>query len=202
MKIKKKMIKDRIYLLEFESQHDLASTFLRFEEHYESPEFSGKIFTFKEFKKGYSNVKGSFTYYDDWPAFNIPSSVLKPFYEGKFNPLSKKEKQLLELFNEHEDDFYIIGVAKNSDKSYLNHEIAHGLFYTNPEYKGKVLALLKKFNLEEIKKELKSKDGYCDDVLDDELHAWILTDSDELGTKPPEKLKDELKRLFEEYENL
>ncbi len=199
MKLKKTKIKDRIYLLEFENQHDIASTFLRFEERYESPRFRGKIFTLKEFKRWYSRDKKRFTYYNDWNAFNIPSYVLEPFFEGKFNPLSNKEKQFLSLFDKNEKDYYIIGVYKNTDKSHLNHEIAHGLFYTIPEYRKKVLQLLKKYDLKEITKELKSKDGYHDEVIDDELHAWILVLSNELITKVPKELKEKLIKLFNEY---
>lgn len=199
MKIKKTKIKDRIYLLEFENHYEIASTFLRFAEHYESPKFRGKVFSLKEFKKWYSRGKKKFTYYDDWGAFNIPSYVLEPFFEGKFNPLSKKEKQFLSLFDKNEKDYYIIGIYKSSDKSNLTHEIAHGLYYTIPEYRKKVLQLLKKYDLSEIKKELKSKDGYHDDVIDDELHAWILTFTDDLESKAPKELKEKLKKLFDEY---
>jgi len=199
MKIRKTKVKDRIYLLEFENHRDLASTFLRFEESYESPKFRGKIFSLKEFKKWYSRDKGKFTYYSDWNAFNIPSYILKPFFEGRFNPLSEKEKQFLSLFDRNEKDFYVIGIYKGSDKSLLKHEIAHGLFYTIPSYRKKVLRLLRKYNLKEMRKELKSKDGYHDDVIDDELHAWILTLSLEMESKAPKGLKEKLKEIFDEF---
>jgi hypothetical protein len=199
MKIKKTKIKDRIYLLEFESQKDITSTFLRFQEHYESPEFRGKIFTLKEFRKWYSRENAEFTYYEDWSAFNIPYYVLEPFFEGKFNPLSDKEEQLLSLFDKNEKDYYIIGIYKGSHQEILKHEIAHALFYTIPEYREKVLQLLKKYKLEIIEQELKSKDGYHDEVIEDELHAWILTLPDELKTKAPKELKEKLKKLFDDY---
>jgi hypothetical protein len=199
MKIKVKEIIDRVYLLEFETQYDVASTFLRFEEHYESPKFRGKFFSLKEFKKWYSRDKGRFTYYSDWGAFNLPSYILKHFYEGKFNPLSKKEKQVLKLLSKIKGDFYIIALYKGCDKDLKNHEIAHGLFYTKPKYKENVVKLLKKYDLSKIKKELKSKDGYNDAVIDDELHAWIMTSPEEIKAKIPKGLAEELNKLFNKY---
>jgi hypothetical protein len=94
MNIKHKILPYNIHLLVFDNQYDLASTFLRFQEHYESPEFAGKVFTLDEYKNWYINHSpraskdGVFTYYEDWNGFNIPSKILKPFYGGKFSPLS------------------------------------------------------------------------------------------------------------------
>ena len=140
-KIKKTEVIKNIFVLEFDNQVDLASTFIRFQEHYESPEFKGRFFSLDEYKEWYTKMKGDFTYYTDWGGFNIPSYVLVPFYEGKFNPLTVSENQILELFKENEGSFYIIGLySKNENlKLSLDHEIAHGLFYTEPEYKEKVL---------------------------------------------------------------
>lgn len=86
MEIDKKKITDKINLLVFENQKELASTFVRFQEHYESPEFAGKTFSLEEFKEWYiknsekGRETGEFTYYEDWSGFNIPSYVMRPFY--------------------------------------------------------------------------------------------------------------------------
>jgi hypothetical protein len=99
MQIDHQILVDRIHLLTFDNQIDLTSTFLRFQEHYESPFFKGKYFTLDEFKEWYIKTSpngkksGKFTYYTDWGGFNIPSYILKPFYNGAFNPLSENEKQ-------------------------------------------------------------------------------------------------------------
>src|SRR6266481_5073696 len=148
-KIKKSEVLKNIFLLEFETQFELTSTFLRFQEHYESPEFRDKVFTLEEFEKWYTKLKGSFTYHTDWSGFNIPSYILQPFRNGKFNPLTAKERNLLSLFENDTEPFYIIGVSKDSSsgKLLLEHEIAHGLFYSNQEYKEKALAILKKYDL-------------------------------------------------------
>ena len=200
MHIKKTEIRNRVFQLEFDNQLELASTFLRFEEFYESPKFKGKIFTLKEFKEWYTKEKGAFTYYEDWPAFNIPSSVLKPFIEGKFDPLSKAEKELISLFKNTTGIFYIIGVVAGAD-SFCNHELAHALFFTQPDYKKQVLIVLIKYDTSAIKQELRGMSGYCEEVLDDELNAWILTLSDELKAKPQKELKSELEKLFLKFKS-
>ena len=198
MQIQKCKINSKIILLIFKNQFEITSTFLRFQEHYESPKFRGKIFTLAEFKKWYTDVKGRFSYYTDWNGFNIPSQILQPFYSGKFNPLSVKEEKLLQKLQSEKGKFYVIGIHKdiNNLSALLKHEIAHGLFYTDKIYKKKVLAILQKFNLEEIKRELKSSEGYHDDVLDDEVHAYSLDTVRNLQTKIPQEMKDELLAVY------
>jgi hypothetical protein len=56
----------------------------------------------------YAERYGNFTYYQDWAGFNVPSTALQPFYEGRFDPLSEKEKALLRLFNGLRERFYVI----------------------------------------------------------------------------------------------
>ncbi len=199
MGIKKVKITDKIFLLIFENQHEIASTFLRFQEHYESPKFRGKSFSLGEFKAWYSSLKGDFTYYTDWNGFNIPSYILKPFYEGQFDPISDEEKEILNLFRDVGDDFYVIGIHKDMKNvsSFLKHEIAHGLFYTDSQYKDRVMEILSEFNLDEIKDELRSKGGYHEEVLDDEVHAYSLGSVGKLKSKVPEELH---KRLLENYQ--
>lgn len=181
MIIEHQSVTNRIHLLIFGNQRDVTSTFLRFQEHYESPEFRGKIFSLEEFKRWYiqnspkGKETGEFTYYTDWNGFNIPSSVLRPFYSGDFNPLSEQEKKFLKIFKDLQEPFYVIGIHRETKKlnSFLKHEVAHGLFYTDAEYKRKVLEVLSIFDIEPIKEELRSKAGYHEQVLDDECHACV-----------------------------
>jgi len=51
MVIEKRDLSDKIHLMIFDNQKELTTTFLRFQEHYESPKFRGKIFSLKEFIK-------------------------------------------------------------------------------------------------------------------------------------------------------
>lgn len=201
--IEKSLVREGIYLLKFEEQEKLASAFLRFQEHYESPEFRGKFFTLDEYKKWYEGERGSFTYYSDWSGFNIPSHILAPFLEGKFDPLSDEEKVFLEHFKDISHPFYIIGLFGdiNSDraKTILQHETAHGLFYTKPDYKEKVLNVLKKYDLTMLKDWLRSLGGYHETVLDDESHAYTLFGSAKIKERIPVGMKEELDEIFQEF---
>ena len=206
MAIEQFNVTNRIHLLIFDTQKDVASTFLRFQEHYESPEFRGKIFSLEEFKKWYvqnspkGKETGEFTYYSDWNGFNIPSSVLKPFYQGKFDPLSEQERKFLERFKDEPEPFYVIGVHRATKKFYalLGHEVAHGLFYTDETYRNEVLKLLSKFDTELIREELRSK-GYHEQVLDDEVHAYIIDTDRKIKAPIPKELVTKLRTLYEEH---
>jgi len=204
-----RLVADRVHLLTFESQHEVTSTFLRFQEHYESPQFAGMVFTLDEYKEWYvknspNGIKtGEFTYHTDWSGFNIPSSILIPFYEGKFHPLTDAEQNVLDMFSQEEHPFYIIGVHKES-KSFeklLRHETAHGLFYTNPEYKKEALEIISKYDTREVRKELLGSGGYGENVLDDEVHAYSISGGKSLGANIPEELSKEMNELFEKYTN-
>jgi len=170
-----KEILPKIYLLKFKTKYDLSSTFMRFQEHYESPVFRNKVFTRKEYLDWYGK-KGK-SYYKDWTGFNIPSYILDPFKKGDFDPLTMKEKRLLKQFSQKKGKFYIIGIFGKGRS--LKHEIAHGLFYTNASYKRKVMAVLNSMPASaknQVYKYLKSH-GYDKSVQVDELHAYTLTDS-------------------------
>lgn len=161
-----------------DSQDELGLTFMRFQEHYEStnPDFKDKIFTQGQLKRWYSETYGSNSYHSHWVGFNFPSKVLIPFKEGLFDPLTTEEQKLLELFKYRSDNFYIIGAQNNST---LRHELAHALYASNPKYKIEVDNFLKK-----NQKKLKSTNlyilskGYCKEVLNDEIQAYI-TDNDD-----------------------
>ena len=191
-----------IYIVEFDTQKNMAETFLRFQEYYESPAFKGKFFTHKEFKKWYikhsrvGRKTGKFTYYKDWDGFNIPSKVLKPFKEGKFNPLTEKENKFLKLFKNTRGKFYIIAYY-GGGHHLLGHELAHALFHTNKLYKKKVLKALKKYNLKRIEKELLSIGGYGKHVLKDEIQAYAISLGYELESVIPKGLRREINNIFE-----
>lgn len=185
--MKVKEVTKNVYCVICKNKKDLGTTFLRFQEHYESPKFKGKIFTHEEFRKWYiknspkGKKTGKFTYFQDWAGFNIPSYVLKPFYNGMFNPLSIEEKKLLKFFKQKKNTFYIIGVFHNVHKDIIKHEICHGLFYTNPPYRKEVMKIINSMNTKqwnEITSYFKKHQGYHKDVWKDEAHAYIMNDLD------------------------
>jgi hypothetical protein len=166
-------------LIYSDSQDELGKTFIRFQEHYEScnPDFKGKVFTLGQFKSWYSKKYGADTYHHDWKGFNFPSPVLEPFRQGLFDPLTSYEIELLELLKYRNDEFYIIGA---NEDSVLRHELAHALYFHDTKYRymiNKTFDNYKK-DIAQIKKYILNK-GYHEDVLYDELQAYITDNDDE-----------------------
>ncbi len=205
-----------IYHVNFDRQKDLCESFMRFQEHFESPEFRGKVFSIKEYKKWYratspGGIKsGRFTYNQDWTGFNIPSNILNPFYEGRFNPLSKKEKVFLKLFSDKISgpDFYIIGTFGDIQVSALTHEIAHALYFSDPEYREKMQSLIREipeYDLRRIHDYFDSTGGYHPDVFEDETHAYVAINMDYMeknhNISSPElwEVHRRMKRIFDRY---
>lgn len=205
-KIKKKEVYPNLYLLTFSSQYLLASTFIRFQEFYESPKFKNKLVSLEEFMDWYSfKYKNSFTYFDDWGGFNIPGYVIKEIERYK-NRLNEKETHLLKLFHQEIEGtkiFYVIGVWKKYEykKMTKEHEIAHGMFTLNGKYRNEVIAEIRKYNIKKFKKKLK-KMRYDESVLIDEINAYMISDPREIISKRYAKklkpLRERLKKLFKE----
>lgn len=219
VKFKLKEVKSRIFLMEFTDQYNMCMTFLRYQEFYESPcsKFRNKQFTLVDFMEWYAKQhKGVFTYPLDWGGFNIPSSVIdKILYSDNCSALKDPNKydaimqkvysKCLEKVQRkyNTDKFYIIG-AKKGQSGILNHEISHGFFYTIPEYKKEMTALVKALK-PSFRKSLYStlkKLGYTHQVYIDECQAYMSTG---LTTQFKVKLKGEDKpfiELFNKYNKL
>jgi hypothetical protein len=173
----RRQLADGIYLVRFDSQYALASTFLRIQEHYESSRFRGRVFSLEDYMDWYAGRFGAFTYYQDWSGFNVPSTALAPFYSGRFDPLLGKEQQLLRLLANVNRPFYVIGLFDEHD---LMHELAHALFFLRPAYRRHVRAALREHDTTAIARRLASM-GYHRSVLEDEVHAYVLAGSDVAG---------------------
>jgi len=182
----------QIYHLSFGSGYDLAMHFIRAQEYYESPKYWHKVFTLVDYMEWYSKGKGkgSFTYPADWSGFNVPSSVLLDLY-GKsgvisdFNRYDEFMKVIIDRLVKDCDskDFYLIGTSGDGhqgdgdEEGVLMHEIAHGLFYVDPEYNKEVRALMMempKSEREEATEALKNM-GYHISTIGDEIHAYAST---------------------------
>ena len=174
---------------------------MRFQEHYESPEFKGKTFSVEEFVHWYAAKYGAFTYARDWYGFNIPASVLEPFRQGQFNPLTSKEHNLLKLCEKADANSHIIGVTPNAEyfKETIKHEFVHGAFHVNNSYRNEVKACLLDNSVKEVVVGLKRM-GYHQDVFADEANAYILVEPETIqeyisicNTK---RLRDNLIKIF------
>lgn len=188
--------------LTFSNQHALMRAFCRFQEHYESanPEFRLRPFTLSEYRTWYKKTYGGWTYYKDWSGTNVPSQIFDRFLRRSFNPLSRWEVDLLGELPPLGQRYYVIGTVHGDAKT-LTHELAHGLYYTSPGYKKAVNRALKDYPLQKLRKRL-LKMGYGENVIDDEVQAYVIADEVWLKANSlpvPPKLTKTLKGLFLKY---
>jgi len=202
MEIKK--ITSNIIHVNFDTQEELTRTFCRFQEHYESPEFAGKIFTIGQYREWYSEIYGGWTYYTDWNGFNIPDIVFEPFRKGLFDPLTKEEQKLLDLFKHRTGRFYVIGTHTSKQDEAMDHEICHALYYLDEEYKvavNNVIEINPSNALNKLEEWLIKK-GYAGSFLSDEVQAYLSCNIDylqiKIGLEIPREAED-LKKLKELY---
>lgn len=185
-------VKPFIYCVEVDDNYDRAMLFCRYQEFYESPykKFRGKYFSWMEYMRFYKTAwkKRVFSYPDDWAGYNIPSNVLDKAHD-KFYKETEYDEVMNDIYfycalnaqnknNVTRHDWYLIG-ASSKDKGTTNHEIAHGLYFTNKEYNKSVTAIINKIkptHYEKLRKKL-VKMGYVNDkkIIDDEIQAFMST---------------------------
>ncbi len=184
-RLKFRSITPEIVHITLPTRNELAQTLIRFQEHYESPfpDIRGKIFTLGMVrakggrkKPGVASYEGGKHYTAEWSGYNFPGSTLDPFIKGLFDPLTSIEQDIVEALRYRQDRFYVIGTYGDDDPGdTLNHEIAHALYYVNADYKAAVDSVLAPMDLAGIKQMLRDW-GYCEEVLDDEVQAYIGPD--------------------------
>lgn len=203
--MKHRVLYPRIVLVQFEKQYDMCSALMRFQEHYESPRFRGKLFDHEAFMDWYaSDNEDVFSYFEDWEGFNFPNRVMQPFYKGRFDPLFRKEQRFLKSMRQYNRrwgvDWYVIGcLAGKKHELTLKHEIAHAFFSVDEDYRRAVLDAVRAHKTESIKQQLERM-GYHESVFEDEVHAYIMTDPPNTKMSPRRlaPLRRKLQRLFRE----
>jgi hypothetical protein len=176
-------VKPRIFFLQFKRQYDLCMTFLRYQEFYESPKFRGKAFQILDFMEWYSREygDGSFTYPKDWAGFNIPSHIIKQVWDLGIADRNLYDYHMKEVYQQcvkqyPDGKFYLIGTTSTKG-SIMRHEIAHGMFYLNQDYRKEMIKLIKKLDAsfyQSMCATLKNL-GYCKQVWIDECQAYLST---------------------------
>jgi hypothetical protein len=218
VKGKVKEVKPFIFAAIIKDPYDRAMLFCRYQEYYESPfsEIRGKFFTLEEYMRVYTqnNNKNYFSYPDDWSGFNVPSSILteanrlfqdnpSPYDSAMTNIINYCEKEASRRNNYQPHLWYLVGVDKLTSTT-MEHEIAHGLYYTNLKYKVEMDYITSDMLLKDqisLRKEL-IKSGYANDksILYDEIQAFMSTGP--LSTwnkKIYEKYSPEYIRVFNNY---
>lgn len=177
---------DHIWAIKSPDSHTRALMFMRPQEFYESSfeEIIGKQFKVSDFVNIYKQHYGKqqFTYGSDWAGFNIPSNILE---ECMFNipedEINNWDKLMLFAINtikkiEGEHNYYLLGVDELSNRL-LEHEFAHAMWFTLPDYKSEMSKL--NDECDPVVKDMMCKCiteyGYADHVLPDELQAYMST---------------------------
>ncbi|MBD3260690.1 MAG: hypothetical protein GF334_03290 [Candidatus Altiarchaeales archaeon] len=217
-----KEIMPHVYHLHFSSHYELAMSFLRFEEYYESEneKYRKQIFSLDDYMEWYAKTHGEgvFTYPEDWGGFNVPSWALLGVrrQENRIPDVNKHDRRMFMLIDwiaDREDQsFYFIGTSEEcidgDHKDTLDHEIAHALYTVNKEYMKEVQALLqdweagenhKKKDLSKARQILKDV-GYHSSTVDDEINAYCSTGlCEELEEVISKKKMKPFQKLFKEY---
>jgi hypothetical protein len=182
----------KVFCVFVEDSYQRSMLFCRYQEFYESPfkEIRNKFFTWEDYMMIYKtkNKRELFTYPTDWSGYNIPSKVIskalstfdrdKGSYDEIMNSIWYYCENYPLKFDKPRTKWYLIGTNKK-DIQTMNHEIAHGLYYTDKNYRKsceKLLSRIKGKDYSFLKKSL-IKMGYADDdeILDDEIQAFMST---------------------------
>lgn len=193
MKWKLEKLYPSIYHLSFKSHYDLGMHFVRYQEFYEGPSHRGQIFSLLDYMEWYATnhstltykkkTSKAFTYPGDWDGFNLPSSVFDrltpsviPDY-NKYDEFMRAIALLCTSLEKKSGPWYLIGTSEESNKGCLDHEIAHGLYYTNIHYRDTAQEMV--FDLpDNVRGKLRGwleDEGYCEEVMIDECNAYLST---------------------------
>jgi len=195
---------ENIIFLKGENQYELASTFMRLQEYYESPKFCGEFPTLEEYMDWYASAFGNFTYFSDWNGFNVPGDVVREFFAECPHELLDKEKRLRDLLSEwiyNDEPFYVIGV--HCQDNTIDHEFAHAFFYLDEDYRTEMTGLVNNLSksFRDTVTGYLTKEGYHSHVYLDESQAYLATntmmETDEMvKSKVPWNDVLELQRAF------
>ncbi len=194
-----------IFHLEFQHRYDAAMHFIRYQEFYEStnPEFRGRAFTLLDFLEWYAK-EGPYagkwkradrtgpdggaimSYCADWEGFNVPSWVLDELMPRPghltdpirdLNRYDRAMRHVVGLIREQgHDEFYLIGTSDDSQDGTLDHEISHGLWYLDSDYRTTAKAVLATLGraVDPLVAWLRTN-GYTQEVWSDECVAYLAT---------------------------
>lgn len=208
-----KEVKPNIFAVIIKDRYDRAMTFCRVQEFYESPnpKFRGTNFSIWDYMKWYNEEYGNgFSYASDWSGFNVPLKTAwkcftmliehqTPYDIIMDNIVSEIECLTFSKNGKRNLKAYIIG-TDTTDGWLFSHEVCHGLWSTNKEYKRQAKSLAKEIDSDHyqlFKRNLLYM-GYTDKVIDDEIQAYLMYghDSEDFGKDVPMKVRKDYNKRF------
>lgn len=205
---------DHIWAIKSPDDHTRALMFMRSQEFYESAfeEIIKKQFKVSRFVDIYKQHYGKkeFTYGSDWAGFNIPSNILEECMsnipEDEVNNWDKLMLSVIDTIKENEKGhtYYLLGVDELAN-DLLEHEFAHAMYFTLPEYKSEMDKLTSECDgvVRDTMFKCITEYGYADHVLPDELQAYMSTGlgekMEEMDIPNIEEEIDKYKEVFHRY---
>lgn len=203
-----------IFAVEVKDDYERSMLFLRCQEHYESmfDEIRGNHFDIFKLMDLYRKWKGLeyFSYPYDWSGYNVPGHIVESCTQHVLdarNGISPTPYDyiMMEIIQDIKNNFgnpkkyYLIGVDELSG-GILDHEISHGLFYVDPEYKKSVEDILGKMPAEVYSRmsEIILEMGYTESVVADEIQAYMSTGLVERMSKI-KGVKEEAKKFSKNF---
>lgn len=194
MKFELKQLNNNIFALSFDDAYDLSMHFLRWSEYTEwpDPKIKGQIFTILDFIESYSRKNDNiFSYANDWAGFNIPSRRFDEYPFGHIKDRNKYDDFMEQVVTFIKgtignEPFYLIGYVTGED-DVIDHEIAHAIYDRMKKYKAEMQEHIESLSDKhrDAIKDCIEKMGYAEEVLEDELQAYLSTG-----------LSEELQKLF------
>jgi len=194
-------ITPKITHLIFPTQYLMNASLARFSEYAEGKELQGKLFDWEDFQDW--EAARSEDYSRQVRGHNLTSDDFTPFLEGRFYPLRRKEKTVLEIVAQKQAPFSAIATY-GKGKNHLKHEIAHALFFLDQDYQEKARTIVEGIDSKKIKKHL-ARQGYKENNFIDEIQASLIEEEGlnclqkEAGIDPKKYLpaSERLKELFQ-----
>lgn len=192
LKIEKRIIQvlPGVFAVIIPDRYDRAMVFSRAQEYYESAStrFRGKDFSYWEYMKWYATKYGrGFSYTKDWSGFNIPLETIKKCYQypaqtlqetpydAEMNDIILEIDTMLGCTNPTNKKGYVIG-CQNTRGYVFKHELCHGKYHTNSEYRELMQRLIASeispYHYKLMRKNIMGM-GYAAQVVDDEIQAYL-----------------------------
>lgn len=180
----------KIFALVIKDDKLRARVFMRYQEFYESDSdtFRGKGFKWYDFVKFYKKKtkKDYFSYHEDWAGYNIPCNSIESCI-ALIPDINFYDLIMFSVIDTIRDkvggeNFYLIGIDQSNgeDPSLIFHEMAHGLWFSSAIYKNKQLKNIERLNpntRETLSRKISGM-GYGENVVDDEIQAYLSTGTD------------------------
>lgn len=177
----------KIFALVIKDNKLRANVFLRYQEFYESDSdsFRGKGFKWKDYIEFYKEKTKNdyFSYHEDFAGYNVPCDSIEACMK-KIPDLNVYDMIMFSVVDTirsmvGSDNYYLIGIDQSNgeDPSLIYHEVAHGLWFSDPSYKRMMTKLIDNLNPTIKDKMIKKLEGYGygDNVFEDEVQAYMAT---------------------------